>query len=818
MADVIAKVTVVSGNVTVRDAEGDVRTVEVGDEIRAGDVLIPAGGVVTLEFTDGTPMAVFGQDEVTVTEDMAEGAAAGPDAAAVAPATVEDIIAALEAGEDLDALLEATAAGTGGAGGEGGGSSFVMLSRIDEGVVPVGYAFGRFAALPPEIEAQLDTVETVETEGEFPPGPPFTPPGPPGFTPPGLTADDDDGDDDDDIVLTLPQNTFIANEAGLSAIASLGLAGEEISILAADLAGEEVDSAYVTGVASNGVVFNVTSGGQLLVYVANESGGVDAYLEADLEDGEPKEGAEPVFSVTPNGDGTYTTTMNGTVDAYTETETTEGEPSLGTVDFDGTSVQLVTFSYTGGGNTQSGKEFALYSGDPDSPEDGDWKLDFSAETGQNGTVDQVNWSNQGIGAGSNLINADDNLKVEVYQWDPDVGTDGDWVLTEVESLTIQFDQLDAAKGKNPAEIALMDLFDSDGLVGDDQYTGTTLGAGRDELYTVTSGDGFHTIIFSLEMESGTPRTSDGYRIKSFTIEEEGDPAATVEVVRTYTTTTSYYDFTIPFTASDGDESVDFHVSFDANDDGVMHAVDTGTAVEVVETTTGTETITYVVPESYLNNDGTDWLAGDDGASFLEYYFGGGDGDPDELDVVDSDIDESTSTEYLLIETDFEDLPGDYTDSDVMLAGDEGPLYPPPELQEPGEDEFSGTGSDYHLYGGSGDDVLIGGAGEDYLVGGDGDDLLFGADGDDTLVGGDGVDVLVGGEGEDVLEGGEDGDLEYEDLVPEGELSIANDEGNLVVSETGEDPPKETVVDSAGAIEDVISELITTPDPPEDPDP
>lgn len=184
MADVIAKVTsIIGGDATVRGADGIERALEVGADIRAGDVVIASGGVVNLEFNDGTPLELTGAEEVTMTEELARTTPPAPEASAVDGASVDQILAAIEAGDDLDALLEATAAGAGVGGGEGGGRNLVMLSRVGEPVDPVGYAFGRFAAGPPAADVQLDAAGLVDV-AEVTPGPTFTPPGPPPATPP----------------------------------------------------------------------------------------------------------------------------------------------------------------------------------------------------------------------------------------------------------------------------------------------------------------------------------------------------------------------------------------------------------------------------------------------------------------------------------------------------------------------------------------------------------------------------------------------------------------------------------------------------------
>jgi len=91
----------------------------------------------------------------------------------------------LNRGEDLSTTLEATAAGLGGGAGADGGSSFVQLLRIVEGVTPLSYQYGYAAPdLLPDLEGtgeQLVLDEEVDpldppVDPENPPVEPPTPP------------------------------------------------------------------------------------------------------------------------------------------------------------------------------------------------------------------------------------------------------------------------------------------------------------------------------------------------------------------------------------------------------------------------------------------------------------------------------------------------------------------------------------------------------------------------------------------------------------------------------------------------------------------
>lgn len=132
MADVIATVAFIQGEVIARAPDGTERVLSVGDEVREGDVIITsAGGQIELDFVDG-PFYVMGENEqVTMTLDLTRDSAPASDEAATDDDVVDEVIALLEGDEDLLDGLEDPAAGPGG-GDAGGGRSFVQLARISE--------------------------------------------------------------------------------------------------------------------------------------------------------------------------------------------------------------------------------------------------------------------------------------------------------------------------------------------------------------------------------------------------------------------------------------------------------------------------------------------------------------------------------------------------------------------------------------------------------------------------------------------------------------------------------------------------------------
>lgn len=73
------------------------------------------------------------------------------------------------------------------------------------------------------------------------------------------------------------------------------------------------------------------------------------------------------------------------------------------------------------------------------------------------------------------------------------------------------------------------------------------------------------------------------------------------------------------------------------------------------------------------------------------------------------------------------------------------------------DTLTGASADENLLANGGNDLVQGLAGDDTLNGAGGNDTVEGGDGNDNLLGGGGNDTLTGGDGNDTLDGGGDGD-------------------------------------------------------------
>ncbi len=139
----IAKVVAITGDVIVVGLDGKTRTLKVGDVIESSETLTTlAGARVELQMSDGQLLSIAPGQSVRVDNSLMQTEAT-PTAqeAAVQAATPAAVLQALQFGEDLLAAFEAPTAGLTAGGEGGGGSSFVRLLRIVEGVEPLSYEY-----------------------------------------------------------------------------------------------------------------------------------------------------------------------------------------------------------------------------------------------------------------------------------------------------------------------------------------------------------------------------------------------------------------------------------------------------------------------------------------------------------------------------------------------------------------------------------------------------------------------------------------------------------------------------------------------------
>jgi len=113
--EAMAAVTSISGSAQASNANGELRILTVGDTLLEGQTVItPDGSRVELALSDGSLLLVADVPEMAITRDLVAETAAGPDESAVGDETIQAVLSALQAGEDLNDLLDPTATGSDG--------------------------------------------------------------------------------------------------------------------------------------------------------------------------------------------------------------------------------------------------------------------------------------------------------------------------------------------------------------------------------------------------------------------------------------------------------------------------------------------------------------------------------------------------------------------------------------------------------------------------------------------------------------------------------------------------------------------------------
>ena len=142
----VATVISVEGQAFARDPAGQMRPLKPGDVLREGDSIVTMpGGQVQLAFLDGHMLTLLPNETFKFTAETSPTSRPDVAEASLAAGDAERVIQALERGENIDDLLDPTAAGLDG-GGNNGGSDFVRLLRIVEGVSSQDFQFGTSAS------------------------------------------------------------------------------------------------------------------------------------------------------------------------------------------------------------------------------------------------------------------------------------------------------------------------------------------------------------------------------------------------------------------------------------------------------------------------------------------------------------------------------------------------------------------------------------------------------------------------------------------------------------------------------------------------
>ncbi|MBT4521364.1 MAG: retention module-containing protein, partial [Halieaceae bacterium] len=98
---VIATVTSITGSAYARNEEGELRELHPGDSLFDGDTVVtPNGAEVAMDLADGSPLTVSDMAEMAITGDLLADGAATAEESAVDGASVEQVLASLGGGEE----------------------------------------------------------------------------------------------------------------------------------------------------------------------------------------------------------------------------------------------------------------------------------------------------------------------------------------------------------------------------------------------------------------------------------------------------------------------------------------------------------------------------------------------------------------------------------------------------------------------------------------------------------------------------------------------------------------------------------------------
>ena len=167
MSTPVAQILAVTGEAFARDADGNMRPINVGDTLNAGEVVVTsAGASVVLSLNNGEIMEIGANQSVAMVPEMATDAIADAGEGSMMDPTAAAVLAALQGDGDLLEQLDATAAGPGAGGDAGEGGGIVMLDRVNETVNGVDYGFE--PAEPGVVLLSEDVIVEDDDEIELP--------------------------------------------------------------------------------------------------------------------------------------------------------------------------------------------------------------------------------------------------------------------------------------------------------------------------------------------------------------------------------------------------------------------------------------------------------------------------------------------------------------------------------------------------------------------------------------------------------------------------------------------------------------------------
>ncbi|QGT78142.1 retention module-containing protein [Guyparkeria halophila] len=198
MAEVIAIVQEVEGDVWARSADGEMRLLRAGDSVYAGETVVTAQDArVNLDLDNGETVQLAGGQSLFLSTEMLADAEPSSDEQAVTDPGVEEVLALLEGDGDILEELEDPAAGTTG-GSDGGGRTIVEVTRIVEQIDPLAFDFAGPTREPneptPGVTGLAEAQAADEPAAPAAPDDPSTPeePGTPEETTPSISVNLDD--------------------------------------------------------------------------------------------------------------------------------------------------------------------------------------------------------------------------------------------------------------------------------------------------------------------------------------------------------------------------------------------------------------------------------------------------------------------------------------------------------------------------------------------------------------------------------------------------------------------------------------------------